>query len=147
MAARGLMRRLAALLVGALLLAPAAWADLADLLGVAPQVLTPQQAFAPELRSGADGMLELRFEIAPGHYLYRDRLSVADASGAALTPALPAGDAYDDPESGRVAVLRGAQTIALGIPARPGVGIGLRYQGCAEGRLCYAPVSVRLQLP
>jgi len=88
-----------------------------------------------------------RFRIAPGHYLYRDRLLLTDAAGVPLQAQLPPGDVYDDPEFGRVAVLRGDQDIHLPVPARPGATIGLRYQGCAQGRLCYAPVSVQLQLP
>ena len=83
----------------------------------------------------------MQFRIAPGHYLYRDRLQLTDASGAPLQPELPPGDVYDDPEFGPVAVLRGDQNIHLDIPARPGATIGLRYQGCAQGRLCYAPVQ------
>ena len=138
--------RAAALLAGCLLL-PAANADLAGLLGDQPAVLSAQQAFAPQLAAGADGRLQVQFHIAPGHYLYRDRLLLTDAAGAPLHAQLPPGDVYDDPEFGRVAVLRGDQDIHLPIPARPGVTVGLRYQGCAQGRLCYAPVSVQLQLP
>jgi thiol:disulfide interchange protein DsbD len=135
-----------AVLIG-LSVAPATRADFAGLLGGASSVLSPQQAFGPQLAAGADGQLELRFEIAPGHYLYRDRLTATDASGEAVKLDLPAGEPHDDPESGRVMVLRGPQRIALGIPARPGAGVDVRYQGCAEGRLCYAPVRTHLQLP
>ena len=140
------MRRSLLLLI-ACLLSPGVKADLAGLLGGAPAVLRPEQAFAPQLVAGADGRLAVQFRIAPGHYLYRDRLQVTDAKGAPLHPQLPPGDVYDDPEFGPVAVLRGEQTLHLDIPAREGVTIGLRYQGCAQGRLCYAPVSLRLSLP
>ncbi|ANX03670.1 protein-disulfide reductase DsbD N-terminal domain-containing protein [Immundisolibacter cernigliae] len=141
------MGRALALLAGCLLLSPTANADLADLLGDRPTILSPQQAFAPQLVAGADGRLQVQFRIAPGHYLYRDRLQLTDATGAPLQAELPPGDVYDDPEFGRVAVLRGDQNIHLPVPARPGAAIGLRYQGCAQDRLCYAPVSVQLQLP
>ena len=140
------MGRALALLAGCLLV-PAATADLADLLGDPPAVLSPQQAFAPQLVAGADGRLQVQFRIAPGHYLYRDRLQLTDAGGTALRAQLPAGDVYEDPEFGPVAVLRGVQHIPLDLPARSGTTIRLRYQGCAQGRLCYAPVQVRLQLP
>lgn len=139
--------RLGVVLLGCLLLSPTAGAGLAELLGDTPAVLRPEQAFAPSLLAGSDGRLRVEFRIAPGHYLYRDRLQLTDADGASLDPELPPGEAYDDPEFGRVAVLRGVQTIVLDIAARPGAAIGLRYQGCAQGRLCYAPVSLRLSLP
>lgn len=140
------MRRSLLLLI-ACLLSPGANADLADLLGGEPAVLRPEQAFAPQLVPGADGRLTVQFRIAPGHYLYRDRLQLTDAKGAPLHPQLPPGEVYEDPEFGPVAVLRGDPTLRLDIPARAGATIGLRYQGCAQGRLCYAPVSLRLSLP
>jgi len=135
------------LLLVACLLSGGVNADLAGLLGGAPSVLRPEQAFAPQLAAGADGRLAVQFRIAPGHYLYRDRLQVTDAKGAPLHPQLPPGEVYDDPEFGPVAVLRGEQTLHLDIPAVAGATIGLRYQGCAQGRLCYAPVGLRLSLP
>lgn len=141
------MGKALALLAGCLLLSPGVDADLAGLLGEKPAALRPEQAFAPRLVAGADGRLEVQFHIAPGHYLYRDRLQLTDANGVPLRPELPPGDVYDDPEFGRVAVLRGIQSIHLDILAQKGAAIGLRYQGCAQDRLCYTPVSVRLQLP
>lgn len=138
------VNRALALLTGCLLLSPAAHADLANLLGDKPAVLSPQQAFSPQLVTGADGRLAVQFRIAPGHYLYRDRLQLTDAGGAPLRAQLPPGDVYDDPEFGPVAVLRGAQNIPLDLPARTGTSIDLRYQGCVQGRLCYAPVRVNL---
>ena len=140
------MRKSLVLLI-ACLLSPGVNADLADLLGGAPAVLRPQQAFAPQLVTGTDGRLTVRFSIAPGHYLYRDRLQLTDAKGAPLHPQLPPGELYEDPEFGPVAVLRGEQALHLDIPAVAGTAIDLRSQGCAQGRLCSAPVSLRLSLP
>ncbi len=140
------MHRSLVLLI-ACLLSPGVNAGLADLLGGTSTVLRPEQAFAPQLVAGADGRLAVQFRIAPGHYLYRDRLQVTDAKGTPLHPQLPPGEIYEDPEFGPVTVLRGEQTLHLDIPALAGATIGLRYQGCAQGRLCYAPVSLRLSLP
>ncbi|MGK2942282.1 MAG: protein-disulfide reductase DsbD domain-containing protein [Immundisolibacter sp.] len=135
------------LLLGNLILLSPVSAGLADLLGGRPEVLLPEQAFAPQLLVGSDGNLEVRFHIAAGYYLYRDRLRLTTDSGESLQLELPPGEAYDDPEFGRVAVLRGVHAIKLVVPARSGVAINLRYQGCAEGRLCYTPVQLRLSLP
>lgn len=132
--------------VGTLWLAPAIAADLAGLLGSPPKTLSAEQAFAPQLLAGADGRLQVQFTVAPGHYLYRDRVQATDASGAPLAIALPPGEPFDDPEFGRVAVLRGTQTLHIDRPAEAGVRVDVRYQGCAQGRLCYAPVVTRLQL-
>ncbi len=135
------------LLANLILPSPAVSAGLAELLGGRPEVLLPEQAFAPQLLVGSDGKLEVRFHIAAGYYLYRDRIRLTSDRGESLQLELPPGEAYDDPEFGRVAVLRGMHAIKLAVPARPGVAIDLRYQGCAEGRLCYTPVQLRLSLP
>lgn len=140
-------RRACVLLLAGLMLSSPASAGLAELLGTRPATLSPEQAFAPHLLAGADGKLQVRFHIAPGHYVYRDRLQLTATDGAPLKMELPPGESYDDPEFGRVAVLRGVQAINIDMPARPGVAVELRYQGCAEGRLCYTPVRLRLSVP
>jgi thioredoxin:protein disulfide reductase len=140
-------RRACALLLASLLLSCPASAGLAELLGTGPDVLLPQQAFAPQLLVGPGGQLQVQFHIAAGYYLYRDRLQLTAEDDAPLRVELPRGEPYNDPEFGNVAVLRGVQAINVDLPARPGVAIDLRYQGCAEGRLCYTPVRLRLSLP
>lgn len=140
-------RLAAGLLLGGLLVTPVAAGGLSDLLGAPAPILQPQQAFGPQLQVVGDGRVQLRFSIAPGYYLYRDRLRVTGSSGRALSVTLPAGEAYRDPEFGAVAVLRGELRIDLPATVRPGAAVDVRYQGCAEGRLCYAPVQLRLQVP
>ena len=132
--------------LGLVWLVPALAVDLAGLLGSPPKTLSAEQAFAPQLLEGADGRLQIQFTVAPGYYLYRDRIKVTDPAGVPLAIALPPGEPFDDPEFGRVAVLRGELTVQIDLPVERGVRIGLRYQGCAQGRLCYSPVVTQLQL-
>jgi len=139
-------RRAVALVLGAVLATPVAAGGLADLLGAPAAVLLPQQAFGPQLQVVDDGRVQLRFSIAPGYYLYRDRLRVTGGDGQALPITLPAGESYQDPEFGAVAVLRGELSIDLPAAIARGALVDVRYQGCAEGRLCYAPVQLRLQV-
>ena len=140
-------RLAAGLLLGGLLATPVAAGGLADLLGVSAPILQPQQAFGPQVQVVGDGRAQLRFDIASGYYLYRDRLRVTGGDGQALPVTLPAGETYQDPEFGAVAVLRGELRIDLPATVGPGATVDVRYQGCAEGRLCYAPVQLRLQVP
>ncbi|WP_440940392.1 protein-disulfide reductase DsbD domain-containing protein [Immundisolibacter sp.] len=140
-------RRVATLVLGAVLATPVAAGGLADWLGAPAPVLQPQQAFGPQLQAVGDGRAQLRFSIAPGYYLYRDRLRVTGSDGQALPVTLPAGEPYQDPEFGAVTVLRGELRIDLPATVGPGASLDVRYQGCAEGRLCYAPVQLRLQVP
>ncbi|GAB4348762.1 MAG: hypothetical protein Kow0073_01810 [Immundisolibacter sp.] len=140
-------RRLVALVFGAVLAMPVAAGGLADLLGAPAPVLPPQQAFGPYLQMRRDGPAQLRFRVAPGYYLYRDRLRLTGSDGQALSVTLPAGEPYRDPEFGEVAVWRGQVRIDLPASIKPGTWLDVGYQGCAEGRLCYAPVQQRLWVP
>lgn len=86
----------------------------------------------------------VRWQIAPGYYLYRDRFAVR-----ALTPPTaqlkaappPPAQQVREPEIGTVAVYRGGLTLrwrqAAGTP--PVSRIEVRYQGCADVGVCYPP--------
>ena len=95
----------------------------------------------------ADGGMELTWDVSPGHYLYRDRISVATAAGAPLPVALPAGEEKDDPTFGATRVFhdQNAGTIAAGsLPASGDIRV--TYQGCAEHGICYPPVVKRIDV-
>ncbi len=106
---------------------------------------------------GAD-RLRLVWDLAPGTYLYRDkiRLALEAADGAALGPVeLPPGEiepygVLPDGTVGEVAVHRGR--LELEVPlVRSGAGpveatLVVRDQGCAERGACYPPQTRRLPL-
>ncbi len=91
---------------------------------VAAELLEPGQAFKPQLRFRDPWTAEIRFDVAPGYYLYRDRLRVEGefklpavarrpngARGDEAKPAksqfvlsLPQGRYVDDPTFGRVEI-------------------------------------------
>ena len=65
--------------------------------------------------SVADGQLVVRYDIAQGYYLYRDRLSFASSTpGVTLgPPAFPVGEDHEDDYFGRQVIYRGPVTIAV----------------------------------
>jgi len=112
-------------------------------LAAGPEPLPPERAFAYSLRALDPATLEARFEIAPGYYLYRDRLSFTVAPGTlAAPPVLPVGAVKDDPFFGKVETWRGQVAVRLQLAA-PAAGAEVTVtadsQGCADIGLCYPP--------
>jgi len=130
-----LVRRLAlAILVGL----PVANASLA-----ADDFLPPKFAFKPTT-TVENGELTVRYEIAPGYYLYRDRLGFESATpGVTVGPAsFPVGEDHEDDYFGKQVIYRGA--IAIGVKlafdgAPRDFDLKLKLQGCADAGLCYPP--------
>lgn len=108
-----------------------------------PDLLEPQQAFRLSVRTLDAHTLEVRYRIADGYYMYRDKLAFA------VTPAdvrlgqvvLPPGEARVDEFFGRVEVYRG--TVAVRIPVSSAVTrraeLQVHSQGCADIGVCYPP--------
>lgn len=125
----------------------------AGLLGNADDsgILPVEQAFRlqPARWDGAE--LVLRFDIAPGCYLYRERLSfdALEPNGAALGyAALPLGESHEDAHFGKVAVFRDSVEVRFRpAPAAAPRNIRVRYQGCAQDKVCYPSQTRVLNLP
>lgn len=114
----------------------------------APAFLPVDQAFSFEAsvsqaNGGEPSVVEARWQIAPGYYLYRHAFAVAvrPAAAAELSePVIPAGLPKVDEYFGDVEVYYGATTLSVGVPVqRAAVEVGITYQGCADAGLCYPP--------
>ncbi|RUM96766.1 protein-disulfide reductase DsbD [Pseudaminobacter arsenicus] len=80
--------------------------------------------------------LELRWNIAPGYYLYRDNFTITQ--GATDVPfTVSEGVAKDDPGFGNVEVIFDEAIVDL-TPAA-GEPVRVDYQGCQDGGICYRP--------
>jgi thiol:disulfide interchange protein DsbD len=106
----------------------------------------PDRAFLFTAKALDAQTVEARFTIADGYYLYRDKIHFAidPASGALLTPALPAGKIKQDEFFGRVETYRGSMTVNLAVrnftPGKPLI-IHAESQGCADIGICYPPTT------
>ena len=139
---RGAVARLAG--VAALALASVATA-------AGPKLLPAEQAFRLSARALDATTLEVRFNVADGYYLYRDKLAfkVEPAPVTAGVPALPPGKPHQDEFFGKVTTYRGLVVIRLPVAsARPGQGVTLvaDSQGCADAGVCYPPQVQRVPL-
>ena len=122
-----------------------AWAQLA--LGKQQDLLEPEKAFAFSARAIDDRTLEVRYDIAPGYYLYRERFRFAlDQPGAARlgTPSFPSGAKHKDEFFGETETYRKELKIHLPVEgAAPGQALQLKVtsQGCADAGVCYVPMD------
>ncbi len=94
--------------------------------------------------------IEVRWQIAPGFYLYRHRTSVEPLGGfAAGELQIPAGKKDHDEFFGDVETYRGELKVSLpGTASADSVALRVKYQGCADIGVCYPPqtrtINVRL---
>src|ERR1700681_3248082 len=105
------------------------------------------QVFSLTASRSTEGGLQLDWRIAPGDYLYRDKIAVKTAGGAAVAVTTPPGQIKDDPTFGTTEVyhdLVQADVAAAGLPATGQVVV--TYQGCAERGICYPPVRKSIDL-
>jgi thiol:disulfide interchange protein DsbD len=146
--------RLLACLSGLVLASTAAAQGLLGPASNEDQFLPVDQAFIlSAVPDGADRVL-LDWQIAPGYYLYRHRVSAKTPTpGFALGEVeMPDGKKKTDEFFGDVEVYYDALTATVPV-TRPEDGSSLElvvgYQGCADAGLCYPPVTktLRVDLP
>ena len=116
-------------------------------------VLQPDQAFKLTV-SALDGQtLSAHLEVAPGHYLYRERISFKLKEGSTSSIGsvdLPKGEAKHDANFGDLEVYHHSIDAVLYLQhtaATPAsVTLLAAYQGCSEKGLCYAPIKKMLEI-
>ncbi len=106
-----------------------------------PAPLPLEQAFRLSAQVVDGATVEVRFDIADGYYLYRDKFAFS-AEQSALGPAdIPPGTMKKDEIFGDVEVHRGRLPIRLPLTATRDTQITLKVnsQGCADAGVCYPP--------
>jgi thiol:disulfide interchange protein DsbD len=111
----------------------------------ADEFLPMKQAYRYSASADAS-TLTVRFEIAPGYYLYRERLGFASTTpGVRLgTPAFPPGETHEDEYFGRQIVYRSRVSVPIPVELAGKsreFDLQLKLQGCADAGLCYPPTT------
>lgn len=116
------------------------------------EFLPPEQAFVLEAAMAAPDMLELRFRVAPGYYLYRERFALTAAEGQVRwlgEPVFPRGEVKYDPTFEKEMEVY-HRDLAVRVPLVPGapgpLDLTVTSQGCADAGLCYPPMDQLLRL-
>jgi thiol:disulfide interchange protein len=90
----------------------------------------------------------IRWTMAKGYYLYRDKttLTVKNAPSVVLTPAWPAGELHKDAYLGDTTVYFGEITVPVSVSGDLAglktLEVAASFQGCQDGGICY-PVMTR----
>ncbi|PWB48025.1 MAG: thiol:disulfide interchange protein [Nitrosomonadales bacterium] len=114
-------------------------------------LLEPEQAFRFSARALDASSIEVRYQIADGYYLYREKFKFSvEPSGVSLGAGqFPAGKIKQDEYFGKVETYR--QNIVIKLPlsgaATTAQSITLKAvsQGCADAGVCYPPLTQKVQ--
>ena len=109
--------------------------------------LPPEQAYRFAAKQLDPKTIEVRFDIADGYYLYRERFAfAAQPAGVKLgKPEIPQGKVHFDETFGKeMETYRGAVVIKVPVEQVPEDGrwsLVVTSQGCADKGLCYPPME------
>jgi thiol:disulfide interchange protein DsbD len=112
------------------------------------EFLDPNVAYVLSAQTPDASTIAVRWDIAEGYYLYRDkfRFTIKDGPGVRLGPVgLPPGKIKEDPYFGQMEVYYGEVEAILPVE-RESLGpteitLDVGYQGCADAGLCYPPMT------
>ncbi len=119
---------------------------------LAEDFLDPAVAFKPTARALDGQTIEVRFEIAKGYYLYRDkfRFAAEPATQPLGTPEMPKGKEKQDDTFGKTEVYYQTASIRLPVERNSSGPLALTLkvtsQGCADAGICYPPQQQKIAL-
>jgi thioredoxin:protein disulfide reductase len=110
------------------------------------EFLPVDKAFKVEAALMDQTHAQVKFVIAPGHYLYRERIQLVLPAGETAQISLPAGEAKNDPNFGQQQVFHHDTAADIAFAGAAPAVLQIRYQGCSEKGLCYPPQTKSLAL-
>jgi thiol:disulfide interchange protein DsbD len=116
-------------------------------VGANDDFLPVDEAFQPILTALDGNTVEVAIRVTAGYYLYKDKISATvDSDRVQLGKLeLPAGELKTDQYFGEQEVYHndmfGRLPLARATPEAMELDLEIRYQGCADGGICYPPVS------
>jgi len=115
----------------------------AQLFKKADELLEPEKAFRFSARA-LDGAIEVKFAIADGYYLYRNKFRFSAEGNPSVqlgAPQMPRGTPHKDEFFGETETYR--RQVAIVIPAQGEGRFDLKVvsQGCADVGVCYVPME------
>lgn len=114
----------------------------------ADEFLDVEKAFVFSAEFPKSSFLVLRWKIAEGYYLYRDKMEFAlESEGELGTPQFPPSILKKDEQFGDVEVYQQPLLeITVPIETEEAVTLSVKYQGCAIAGLCYPPMTKMVDL-
>jgi len=109
--------------------------------------LQPEDAFKFSARMADAKTIEIKYAIAGGYYMYRERFRFKAVGVKLGEPILPAGKVkFDDTFQKNVETYRNTLTIKIPVEAEGTFTLTATGQGCADKGLCYAPTESEAKL-
>lgn len=109
----------------------------------AQDFLDPALAFKAEASMRDAGTLEVRFTIADGYYLYRERFKFEAVGASFGVPVIPPGKIkYDENFEKEVETYHHGLVVTIPVNATTDFELKLTQQGCADAGLCYPPMQL-----
>jgi thioredoxin:protein disulfide reductase len=111
--------------------------------------LDPERAFVLSGRPADARQVEIRFDVAPGYYLYREQFKFQAPPGVTLgEPVIPKGKIkFDETFQKDVETHRGELRIVVPVQQAPAEFVlAVTNQGCADRGLCYPPQTRELKV-
>jgi len=115
------------------------------------EFLPLEEAFQFSSKVVDENTLLLRWNIAEGYHLYKDKFNFAPINQSVSIQGLdfPVGEILNDLNFGKIEMYKHQLEIQVKLTSKETGGpkiLNIRYQGCAEGGLCYPPVSIRIKV-
>lgn len=109
--------------------------------------LDPEDAFKFSARWVGDSA-EIRYEIAEGYYLYREKFKFEIATGQGIVGkvVLPPGKVKQDEFFGKVETYRNKLVFKVPVDAEGNITLKVVSQGCADIGICYPPFTHEAKL-
>lgn len=109
--------------------------------------LPPEQAFQLAVTTSADKTILIHWKLAPGYFLYAEKLKFAIEPDVPFTSELPKVIMRQDPVNGETAVYAGEFDIPLQLESRiAALRLNISYQGCSKEGFCYPPEKKSFEL-
>lgn len=115
-----------------------------DLFSQGPKFLPQEQAFIFSFSQHQDRVI-IRWRIADGYYLYKEKFELTSPTSAISDIQLPKGENHYDEYFGEQEVYRDEVEFSFSVADKSkDHEITLAYQGCADAGLCYPPSKISL---
>ena len=109
--------------------------------------LPPDQAFRLTATRAGEGSVRLEWSIAPGYYLYQEKLALKQGQTEIAVPQAEGNsETKDDPTFGVTTTYHGRAAITVALSSSSSEPLDVWYQGCQDKGVCYPPLVRRIDV-
>lgn len=110
------------------------------------QPLSSDKAFALAVELKTADQLAIKWQIAPGYYLYADRITITSDGRSVEDLHFPKSTTKTNSLGEAYQVYLGDLALLVPIKAKANLNLSIHYQGCAAKGFCYPPIDKKLKV-